>query len=130
MAMLATKTRYTFADLLDQDPEDETGYEIFGGELVVYSSPSEPHAAVVMELVLFLGEVQRAGYGWVRTAPRAVAFDFSERGLRSEDVTQPDILFVREARRAILGDRCVEAAPDLLIEVLSPSTRELDLPMG
>jgi Uma2 family endonuclease len=53
-----------------------------------------------------------------------------EHGLQAEDVTHPDVLFVVEARRAIMGYHCVEAAPDLVVEVLSPSTRADDLPGG
>ena len=128
-AAVATTTRYTFADLLAMEPTDHL-YEILEGELVVFSAPDEPHAAVVFELSDLLMAAQRAGYGRGRTAPRAVAFDYPERGLQAEDVTQPDLFFVREERRAILGDRCVEAAPDLVIEVLSPSTRRDDLPGG
>jgi Uma2 family endonuclease len=129
-AMLATKTRYTFADLLEQAPDDETVYDILGGELVVFSSPVEPHAAVVAELFYLLMQAQEAGNGRARTAPRAVAFDYAEKGLQSEDVTHPDLLFVREERRGIMGYNCVESAPDLVIEVLSPTTRADDLPGG
>ncbi|MBI3971332.1 MAG: Uma2 family endonuclease [Chloroflexi bacterium] len=128
--MLATKTRYTFADLLEQAPDDYNIYDVLGGELVVWTTPVEPHAAVVAEFLMFLGEAQRAGHGRVRTAPRAVAFDYGERGLDAVDVTHPDVFFVREERRSIMGYRCVEAAPDLVIEVLSPSTRADDLPRG
>jgi Uma2 family endonuclease len=59
-----------------------------------------------------------------------VAFDYAQRSLRAQDVTQPDVFYVRAERRSILGTRCVEAAPDLTIEVLSPSTRADDLPGG
>src|SRR5437870_1661206 len=106
--MLATKTRYTFADLLEQSPGDETVYDILGGELVVWTSPVEPHAAVVSEFIFFLMEAQKAGYGRARTAPRAVAFDFPERRFQARDVTHPDVLFVREERRSIMGYNCVE----------------------
>ncbi|MBI3971505.1 MAG: Uma2 family endonuclease [Chloroflexi bacterium] len=128
--MAITKTRHTLADLLAMPLEDERIYEILGGELVVFSSPDEPHAAVVIGLVRFLLPAEDAGYGRVRTAPRAVAFDYAARGEAAVDVTHPDVFFVRDERRAILGRRCVEAAPDLVIEVLSPSTRHLDLPGG
>jgi Uma2 family endonuclease len=128
--MLATKIRYTFADLLEQDPSDETIYDILGGELVVFSSPNSAHAVTVMELALYLGEAQRAGLGQAATAPFAVAFDYAERGTAAQDVTHPDLLFIVEERRAIIGRQCVEAAPDIIVEVLSPTTRTLDLPGG
>jgi Uma2 family endonuclease len=128
--MAITKQRYTFADLLEQPPDDETIYDILGGELVVFTSPDEPHAAAVAEVFLLLMTAQEAGHGWARTAPRAVAFDYAEHGRDSSDVTHPDVLFVRAARRVIMGHRCVEAAPDLVVEVLSPSTRSDDLPAG
>jgi len=128
--MLATKIRYTFADLLEQDPADETIYDILGGELVVFSSPNSQHAAAVMELTAYLYAAQSAGFGQARTAPYAVAFDYAERGDAAQDVTHPDILFVAQGRRAVFGRQCLEAAPDLIIEVLSPTTRTLDLPGG
>lgn len=128
--MLATRIRYTFADLLDQAPDDEHIYDILGGDLVVWTSPADAHGAVVTQLILLLALAERAGFGWARTAPRAVAFDWAEHGLQAEDVTHPDVLFVRKERRAIMGYRCIEAAPDLVVEVLSPSTRADDLPGG
>jgi Uma2 family endonuclease len=128
--MVIAAQRYTFADLLAMPDGGNELYEIYGGELVVFSAPNPPHAAAVTELFGFLYAAQEAGHGQVATAPLAVAFDFAERGLEALDVTMPDLLFVREARRTILGGRCVEAAPDLVVEVLSPSTRERDLPGG
>jgi Uma2 family endonuclease len=128
--MLATKVQYTFADLLKQAPDDYNIYDILGGDLVVWTSPADPHAAVVSELLDLCRAAQRGGYGWARTAPRAVAFDFPEHGVNSMDVTHPDVLFVTTARRNVMGHQCVEAAPDLVIEVLSPSTRADDLPGG
>jgi Uma2 family endonuclease len=128
--MLATRVKYTLANLLAQPPDDENIYDILGGDLVVWTSPADPHAAVTGELFGLLREAQLAGYGWARTAPRAVAFDFAERGMGAMDVTHPDVLFVSKERREIMGHQCVEAAPDLVIEVLSPSTRADDVPGG
>ena len=39
-------------------------------------------------------------------------------------------MFVREDRREIMGFRCVEGTPDLVVEVLSPTTHDLDQPYG
>jgi Uma2 family endonuclease len=42
------------------------------------------------------------------------------------DYLEPDILFVRKARAELVTDRGVEGAPDLVVEVLSPSTAARD----
>jgi Uma2 family endonuclease len=47
--------------------------------------------------------------------------------LSNVDVFQPDILFVSNENRQILTDAGAEGPPDLVVEVLSPKTRELDL---
>lgn len=97
---------------------------------MVWSLPADPHGAVVGRLVYLCMRAELAGFGWARAARRAVAFDYAERGLAAEDVTHPDVLFVINDRRAIMGYRCIEAAPDLVVGVLSPSTRADDLPGG
>ena len=39
---------------------------------------------------------------------------------------QPDILFIRHQRRGIIGEQNISGAPDLVVEILSPSTEERD----
>ena len=46
--------------------------------------------------------------------------------LSDADVVQPDILFVSNERAHIVTQDNVQGAPDLVIEILSPSTAELD----
>ena len=46
--------------------------------------------------------------------------------LSDENVVQPDVLFIRKARLDIIHDQ-VNGPPDLVVEVLSPSTQQLDL---
>jgi Uma2 family endonuclease len=46
--------------------------------------------------------------------------------LSPHDIVQPDILFIVAARLAILTEANAQGAPDLVIEILSPSTRRLD----
>jgi Uma2 family endonuclease len=40
---------------------------------------------------------------------------------------RPDILFIAKDRLHIIADHAVLGAPDLVVEVLSPSTRHFDL---
>lgn len=126
---ILTDRQYTFDDLL-AIPESGDLYDVLGGQLVVNSAPDKSHAEAVGELWDFLRSAQRAGYGRAYAAPRAVAFDYAARGTQALDVTHPDLFFIRQDRLAINGRRCVEAAPDLIVEVLSPTTRADDEPDG
>ena len=47
--------------------------------------------------------------------------------LSDNDVVQPDVLFISRARADRITDANVQGAPDLVIEILSPSTAERDL---
>lgn len=107
-------------DDLAQLPDDGKRYELLEGELVVSPAPMRRHQRAVMELVLFLARARDAGYGDVYIAPFDVAFD-------PHNVTEPDLLFVRRERLDIITDTKVQGAPDLVVEVLSPSTADRDL---
>ena len=46
--------------------------------------------------------------------------------LSPESVVQPDILFISNERRGIITEDNVSGAPDLVVEILSPSTADRD----
>jgi Uma2 family endonuclease len=46
------------------------------------------------------------------------------------NVREPDLCFVCKERAHIITGRAVEGVPDLVIEALSPTTRDDDLPGG
>jgi Uma2 family endonuclease len=64
--------------------------------------------------------LEGAGKGEVYPAPFDVVFD-------RHTVFEPDVLFIRAERLGIVTERNVSGAPDLVVEVLSESTREVDL---
>lgn len=123
--MVTTKptSTFTFADLLAL-PDDSPIYDVLGGEFVLRNAPDINHALARMELGNYLFAAQEAGYGYVFGDTTAVALDYPARGEAAEHVSHPDLCFVRRAREAIIGDRAIEGVPDLVIEILSPSTRD------
>jgi Uma2 family endonuclease len=100
-------------------PEDRR-YEVIDGEPFVTPAPTLMHQAVKMRLVRILEDfVAASGSGVVLDAPVDVL-------LSRHDIFQPDILLISGGRRGILGEKYVDGAPDLVVEVLSPSTESRD----
>lgn len=117
--MALIKPRFSYEQLA-QLPDDGQRYEIVEGDLVVSPAPAPRHQRIVGNLFTLLRRAEQAGYGQVYQAPLDVVFD-------PRNVTQPDLLFIRRDRLAIVTETNVQGAPDLVVEVLSPSTRERDL---
>ena len=111
--------RVGYTDLVAM-PDDGRRYEIHGGELVVVPSPLLRHQIAAMELVTLLNDYRRVSGGLAVTAPFDIVFD-------EYDVVQPDVVFFRAERLHLLDPNAVtRAAPDIVVEVLSPSTAAID----
>ena len=109
----------TYEDLRDT-PDDGRRYEIIGGELIVSPAPVPEHQEILGRLFLvFAAFVNLHRLGKVYVAPIDV-------GLFDHDNVQPDLIFIHRDRLGIIGPTRIEGAPDLVLEVLSPSTRHLD----
>lgn len=126
--MVTTDRRYTLADLAVM-PDDEI-FDILRGELAVRNVPDDNHAELLTALFGLLYAAQEAGFGRVYTSTRAVALDYPERGEAAEYVTHPDLFFIRPERDLLRGRRALEGVPDLIVEILSPSTRGEHEPGG
>ncbi len=112
-------TRLTYEDycLL---PNDGKRYEIIEGELFVTPSPITAHQRIVTALASHLfAYAEEHDLGKVFVAPFDVVFS-------RFDVVEPDILFISKARVSVLTDKNVQGAPDLVVEVLSDTTKEID----
>jgi Uma2 family endonuclease len=117
--MATTSTRLTYADLVAM-PEDGKRHELIDGEHFVTPSPTLRHQLVLGHLHLDLaGYVEANGLGQAFFAPLDVI-------LSDHDVVEPDLLFVSTERLERIGRPYVHAAPDLVVEVLSPATWKID----
>ena len=101
-------------------PNDGNRYEILEGELAVTPAPSTKHQTASVNLTVLLTQhIKARDLGKLFHAPVDLI-------LESTSVLQPDLLFVAKARQNIITDRAVEGAPDLVIEILSPTTSRSD----
>lgn len=111
--------KLTYEDLRRM-PDDGKRYELIDGEVYMTPSPNTKHQMIVGNLYAALRRfAAEQGLGKVFLSPFDVVF-----GERT--AVQPDLLFIRKERLSILTDLNVQGAPDLVIEVLSPSTAAFD----
>src|ERR1700676_2530236 len=101
----------------DQLP-DQPRHELVFGRLYVTPSPFPPHQIVSEVLGRLLGRIADAADGLLLHAPLDVV-------LGDPSVVQPDLIYFSAARLPIATDR-IEAAPDLVVEILSPGTARFD----
>ncbi|MCG3117697.1 MAG: Uma2 family endonuclease [Candidatus Manganitrophus sp. SA1] len=116
--MLKTKIKLTYADYVALP--DEKRYELIEGDLYMVPAPGFYHQVVSRNIEMALWDfVKSHRLGVVLDAPVDVV-------LTQEDVVQPDILFISNERRSIITEKYLSGAPDLIIEILSPSSMERD----
>ena len=112
---------WTYEDYL-RLPEDGNRYEVIRGVLYVTPAPNFDHQFVVLKLGRSFDEfASERELGIVLTAPFDVLLPF---GITSP--VEPDLLFFRTGNTPRRGDKNFEGVPDLVVEVLSPSTRSRD----
>lgn len=99
---------------------EQYGLQLIDGILVREPSPRRSHQSVVVLLTVKLYlHAENQGLGSVLTS-----FDII---LANDQVLQPDVMFIAKERRHIIAEHGVLGAPDLVVEVLSPSTRRYDV---
>ncbi len=113
-------SQITWQDV-QQLPDDGHRHEAIEGELHVTPAPSVRHQRVSQKLEQALFRLlEGAGHGIVLHAPIGVEFPSTGEGV------QPDIVFVSTARRTLIHDEGIRGAPDLVVEILSPTTANRD----
>ena len=111
---------WTYADLVAL-PDDRLRHELIDGEHVVTPSPATTHQIVLMNLVRLLAPyVYRRRLGHLLCAP----FDVK---LSLFTVVVPDLVYFTADRfKRVVNEKHATAAPELVVEILSPGTRRRD----
>jgi Uma2 family endonuclease len=114
-----SSTKLTYADY-ELFPDDGLRHEIIDGEHYVTASPITRHQRISLELAyLIRGHLETHAIGEVFLAP----FDV----LLSEiDIVVPDLVYLSKDRARFLTAKNLQGPPELVIEILSPSTRPRD----
>lgn len=113
------KKKYTYEDYI-KTPEDKR-YELLEGDLLMTPSPIPNHQRISRELLIRLSLfIKEHHLGEVFYAPCDVYLD-------DENVVQPDILFIAKDRLNIIGEKNIQGAPDLVIEIISEDSAYRDL---
>jgi Uma2 family endonuclease len=116
---------YTLAPLTVQDyldlPEGGPRYELIEGDLHIAPSPNLFHQDISRNILqILVTYLEENPIGEVFSAPLDLF-------LNETNVFQPDILYVSEENLHLLQDDGIHGAPDLIVEILSPSTSRRDL---
>lgn len=117
--LTAEKKKYTYEDYL-KIPDDKR-YELINGELLMTPSPIPKHQSVSIEIAFRIKDFTMTNdLGRVFYAPCDVYFD-------EENVVQPDIFFISKNRLDIIGQKKIQGAPDIVIEILSENSVYRDM---
>lgn len=113
--------KFTYGDYL-ATPDDRR-YELIDGDLLLTPAPTPYHQQVLANIEDALrGFIHGRSLGRVFLSPCDVV-------LSRHDVVQPDVFFIGSERLSIVTEKNISGAPDLAVEVLSPSTEERDRDM-
>jgi Uma2 family endonuclease len=112
----------TYQEYLDL-PEMKARYSIVDGELVMAAAPTPEHQMILQVAFVKVDSFARMHQrGVTFLAPLDVVIRRDP--LRTR---QPDLMFISNARRYIIGRQVIEGGPDLIIEILSPSNTRQEL---
>ena len=116
---ISTSTRLTYEDYASF-PEDGRRHEIIGGEHYVVPSPFIRHQAISHRLeYVLLKYLEQNPVGTLFDAPCDVV-------LSDLDVVQPDLIYISKDHESIITEKNIRGVPDLLVEIISESTRRTD----
>ena len=101
-------------------PDDGKYYEIVNGVLLMAPPPSPEHQSITVRIAYYLfPHIELAGIGKLFTAPLDVV-------LSPKNTFQPDLVVILNAHKDRIGTKKIIGAPDLVVEVASPSTATYD----
>ncbi|HLL90519.1 MAG TPA: Uma2 family endonuclease [Tepidisphaeraceae bacterium] len=104
--------------MLGEDPPG-VRLELVNGEIAVSPSLTPSHSYAIIELITLLNvHIRAGGIGELYQDVDTILDKFN--------VRRPDVLFFARGRLHLIGKKAMEGPPDLAVEVISPSSVEVD----
>ncbi len=122
MPLPRCEQKYSYADYLTWDEEER--WEIIDGAPYMQATPSRIHQEVLMELSRQISNYLLDKQCKVYPAPFCVRLDEETSEKKINNVVEPDITVVCDKSK--LDDKGCKGAPDMIIEVISPSSGKMD----
>ena len=120
MVQQPTQTRMRAEDYFRlPEYEQHDLIQLIDGEVVIGMPPIPKHQDIVGEIFFMLKTIVKKSGGRVFLSPIEVYFD-------THDVYEPDVLYLKPDTACEVGEKRLLGAPDLVVEVLSPSTAKYD----
>jgi len=116
------RKNFTYNDYLNWP--DDVRAEIIQGVAYMMGQPSTAHQRVSMELSLLFGNFLKGKKCQVFAAPFGVRL-FPKEDKTDDTVVEPDIVVICDSSK--IDEQGCNGAPDLVIEILSPSTKRKDI---
>ena len=111
--------KFTYEDFL-LFPDDGKRHELLDGDHLMSPAPRIKHQDVSLNLAALIKDfLKQTGGGRIFVAPTDVV-------LSDLDVVEPDLVYVSAARAAIITEKNIQGVPDLVVEILSESSRKTD----
>lgn len=115
---------YTYTEYKQWQLDEGERYELIEGEPHMMSAPNDQHQAISLELSRQFANFLRGKPCKLRVAPYDVRL-FYEEDESDDTVVQPDLSVICEQSK--LGEEGCRGAPDMVIEILSPSNSNLEM---
>ncbi|MDX1960990.1 MAG: Uma2 family endonuclease [Leptospiraceae bacterium] len=116
---IPTAKKSSYADYLNT-PEGSK-FQLIGGEIIEMTSPNLYHQRIIKKILALLDLfLQKSQLGEVFVSPLDVY-------LSDTEVYQPDLFVLLKENFSKMQETKIEGSPDLVVEVLSPSTAYYDM---
>ena len=99
--------------------QDNTLIQLIDGEVVIGGTPNVKHQMIVREIMFLFMTIAEQKQGEAFSSPTEVYLDES-------NIYEPDVMYLTPNPNCAVTDKHLRGAPDLVVEVLSPSTAKHD----